>query len=490
MKNLKNIVLQIAVLSLTVILAACSSGGSSHSSAPVTETTAPETVTGSVVQGPVANALVFADRSNESGEYNYKLDDDESYTRTADDGTFNDLVIPAGYGDYVLVSKGGTDTISGDPAISMRAPKGAKNITPITTLVASVPAGAERDSLVAKLATMAGDGGAYDDDPASESGTSEQFFALTKMVEKVVMLMGDLGISDDNDQASVVSAIANGIKDADASADLSDTVAAAASTSIKSIEGGDFAVVEGRETDFDTFLNDFVANVEDTVTAASVDGKVVENSELVTSIDENVDVVFNGAELENIVTTVTAEIDELILQDANGFDLANTDIDENPTVTAGDASYLVAILEAFNNTGAAVEKTGVVLTLEILDNNTQRSAVFTISNAVVTIGQNVITTDDPSGEAEVNVNLDNAELNVIATNMDGSSVSTEPVSGPFEVFAVVDNEVKLDLVKVQDLFTDQVAEDFGTIALKGDYSISFSASGAPILPEAMLLTVE
>lgn len=88
---------------------------------------------GRLVQGPVANATVYAD--NVSAGTRFTLDADEISTTT--DSQTGDFVLPAtpGY-NYILVSKGGTDRLTGQAAIQMVAPAGSANITPLTTLVA------------------------------------------------------------------------------------------------------------------------------------------------------------------------------------------------------------------------------------------------------------------------------------------------------------------------------------------------------------------
>lgn len=94
---------------------------------------------GKVVQGAVSGAIVFADHQT-SPEANYKMDADEAdtATTTASDGNFT-LPVRPGY-DYVSVSAGGIDTITGKPAIQMLAPAGVGVISPLTTMVVMEPA--------------------------------------------------------------------------------------------------------------------------------------------------------------------------------------------------------------------------------------------------------------------------------------------------------------------------------------------------------------
>lgn len=117
-------------------------GGGGDSAAPApAPAPAPATISGKVVLGPVNGAIVFADHLT-GPEANYKLDASEAATATttAVNGTFT-LPVTPGY-DYVFVSFGGTDTLSGQPAPCMLAPAGAKIISSLTTMVAEDPGAA------------------------------------------------------------------------------------------------------------------------------------------------------------------------------------------------------------------------------------------------------------------------------------------------------------------------------------------------------------
>jgi putative Ig domain-containing protein len=99
--------------------------------------TTAQLITGSVSQGAVRGAAVFGDHLTGSGANN-KLDNDEAATAatTSDNGLFT--INTPGYA-HVLVSMGGTDSLTGLPAMLMCAPAGSRNITPFTTLVCAHP---------------------------------------------------------------------------------------------------------------------------------------------------------------------------------------------------------------------------------------------------------------------------------------------------------------------------------------------------------------
>lgn len=98
----------------------------------------PPPPSGAVVQGAVVGATVFADHATGT-EANRKMDADEAATQTTTDATGHFMLPVTPSYDYVVVSIGGTDSLTGKPAMTMLAPAGAQNISPLTTLVALTP---------------------------------------------------------------------------------------------------------------------------------------------------------------------------------------------------------------------------------------------------------------------------------------------------------------------------------------------------------------
>jgi hypothetical protein len=190
-------------LVLALGLSACGDGGGGG----VTITS----VQGKVTQGPVNGALIFADRL--TGGIPSVLDGTEVSTHTGADGKF-DLSVPGGYGDYVLVSQGGHDTLSTDPnsvALQMFAPAGSANVTPLTTLVALVPA-AQQAALIAKIEAT---GVKFDADisvnatPAALLLSKSVESAITTMVQAFTGTGTSLSTAQINDiQQKMMSAIA------------------------------------------------------------------------------------------------------------------------------------------------------------------------------------------------------------------------------------------------------------------------------------------
>lgn len=191
------------ILILTVIFSGCNGGGSPSPA---------EVVSGAVVQGAVQGATVFADHLTGS-EADRKLNQDESPTATTTDADGNyTLPVSPGY-DYIIVSIGGTDSITGQPAMQMLAPAGARNVSPLTTMVTLNP------SVQTVIESL---GIAYDANLA-EGVTPAALLLVQSIQATVVALTSALDPDDDkltNDQCNaiqqtVIAAIADQIQNQD-----------------------------------------------------------------------------------------------------------------------------------------------------------------------------------------------------------------------------------------------------------------------------------
>ena len=92
-------------------------------------------MTGSVVKGPLNNALVFADYNGDG-----KLSPNEPSTRTSADGSFSlQSAIPSA-GFVAIADESTTDTFTNSPitGVTLKAPAGATVVTPATTLFVEV----------------------------------------------------------------------------------------------------------------------------------------------------------------------------------------------------------------------------------------------------------------------------------------------------------------------------------------------------------------
>lgn len=463
------------VLCSTVTLVGCGSSSSGGGSSTL--------VDGDVIQGPVSGATVFADLDGDS-----VLDAGEASTTTASDGSFDDLVIPDGYGDYVLVSLGGTDTTTDEPALPMRAPAGAERITPITTLVASVPAGDARDALIADLDELAGDGNSYDSDPST--GAAADFVSLVKSVEQVLYAMEEIGVTDVADKLVIFEEITSEITDSASSISeivdggtLADVIAAGTIDSLAEIATTNVEVTAGANQDaLEAILVAVVENVEDAVTDAAGGGDTVNEAEVVDKIDDLDTVIDDNEELddlETIVTTVVVSGDVVIL-DGQG----------TPTLVAANAVSVRATVEGFNNFSEAKAFTGGTLVLSVTDRDSDRSVTLTLTGVSMDVAVNVGVGD--AAEAAVTVDLASATLTVAATDSAGDSITTTAVDGPYSIITdnYTLNVLTVNIDEMQELLSDEVSDEFETVIAAGTYDIVLSGTGLPIVTESQSITVE
>jgi hypothetical protein len=135
---------------------------------------------GKVVQGEVSGATVFADKIVANGLGDMVTDSNESSYQTVTDSTGHFTLPAVPPYSYVVVSRGGTDTLSGKPAGMMLAPAGAKNVSALTTMVAIDP------TLKTKMESLMG-GASYDTD-ISQS-VSPAALMLAKTIETSVQAL-------------------------------------------------------------------------------------------------------------------------------------------------------------------------------------------------------------------------------------------------------------------------------------------------------------
>lgn len=137
---------------------------------------------GRLTQGPVVNATVWADNVDKG--VRFVIDPEEVAFKTTTDPITGDFTLPkTPTYNYVLVSVGGTDKLTGNAAIQMVAPAGSKNVTPLTTLVAMDTTG----TVQAKLEAMMPAGVKFDTDISVSA--SPAALMLSKSVETIVSSM-------------------------------------------------------------------------------------------------------------------------------------------------------------------------------------------------------------------------------------------------------------------------------------------------------------
>ena len=116
-------------------LASCGGGKGGSTTGSGIEASPGNASTGSVIKGPLQNALVFADYNNDE-----LLSPGEPSTRTAADGSFS-LVSSQPNANFVSISDSQTiDTFTGESVtgVKLKAPAGSTVITPATTILAEI----------------------------------------------------------------------------------------------------------------------------------------------------------------------------------------------------------------------------------------------------------------------------------------------------------------------------------------------------------------
>ncbi|MDG2356132.1 MAG: calcium-binding protein, partial [Paracoccaceae bacterium] len=123
------------ILSGTMLALASCGGGGSSSSGTGGQLATGNMITGSVIKGPLQNALVFADYNNDG-----LLSPGEPSTRTAADGSFS-LNSTQSNANFVSISDEQTiDTFTGESVsgVKLKAPAGSTVITPATTILTEI----------------------------------------------------------------------------------------------------------------------------------------------------------------------------------------------------------------------------------------------------------------------------------------------------------------------------------------------------------------
>ena len=311
---------------------------------------------GKVTQGPVKNASIFADRVGAG--IPMVLDSGELSTSTDAAGNFV-LNVPSNYGNYVLVSQGGTDIISGKPAMQMLAPAGSANVTPLTTLVALTPA-SQQAALIQKIEAT---GIKSFDADISTQGTAATLF-LAKSVETAIETLGagiattgtTLNASQLNDvQLKALTAIAasfNAEQDLLSSAHLSDGISKGISNAIPNLVSD--GVVVSTPATLATAVSNSVGDVAlamgDTTGAGSFDHSAT------------------TSEVATFTSQVQASINASTVTNGN-------------TAASGITVHPILLLTTFHFSGIKIDSTVGIAFSEAMDQATITTSSFKISSA-------------------------------------------------------------------------------------------------------------
>ncbi len=189
MRKFHNLLLIYGVFFFLSIIGCAGSGNNSTSTA----------VSGRVIQGYVANATVCLDENE-----NRMCDPGELSTTTDENGHFS-LAIPDDHSG-LLCTQGGVVKSTGAPALTLLAPPNAKNITPLTTLVALDP------DLQDKIEAL---GSSYDVDVARDKGVESSILKLSLGIEALLYnLKNQLQLNPEK-QMLVLATIAKNLQKVD-----------------------------------------------------------------------------------------------------------------------------------------------------------------------------------------------------------------------------------------------------------------------------------
>jgi len=462
---------------LTLAVAGCTSSGGSSSSD--TTTTPEATLSGAVAKGYVEGATVVADKIPD-GETrgNLQLDDGEA-SDTSDGFGDYEVAVPANYGDYLLVSLGGTLIGSGAPAPSMMAPKDAANITPVTTMVSLNP------NLRSKIGEEK-----FDLDIADVDGTDGAVLALAMTAKTVLDCLGSNTALTDSQQISVLAALADAFED---TANLTDTteVTNAVKTAVKAVVA-DTAVFNAEEVAFDEDAAEATATaigsaVTTIVTAIDMTSTVTESS-----VEDTVKTAIDTATptIDQAIKVAKVSLTSLVLKNSGGGVMGTINsTDTSVTISeanAMDSERLVFTLNGRNDFDALKTYSDAQLIVELKDVNSLRKAKAVISGVTVKI-----TVDDT-----VSITLGTStKLRITGTDSLGDAVdvtlTNASVTGDSNIVTVSNNVVTLNMdalgAKVE---SETAAEALYEIGLPGTYTVNMKALVAPLIPVGKTIIVQ
>lgn len=450
------------VTGLALLMFGCSDGGSYD---PDTYVTA----SGTATQGRIESALVCADLN-----FNGKCDAGEPFTYTSAvaglAGNYIIRNIPEGK-LYQLISEGGVDSLTGLSALSLRAPQGARNMTPLTTLVAQADNSTE---MMALLDALSG-GQGYDTD-ISSAAMPPEFLALAKGVEGLLDTLSSYGLSSVTDQALVLKDLAAEITLNPLTIPgntLSSVFKAAARRLAARTTFADFKVAP---IDVDLFANtieDMADAISRAVVANVVDNVVVENPALQAAIDNEM-----AAVPVLPVGGITLTAVSIAILDVNGVEKAKTITTKGGTLAANATDFAKAkiTVSADNSTTLGKTYSDASFTLTVIDNNSNRSLQVIAAGVNVVVGPTVTGAPTFSG---------GTGLVLRGVDGDGKGVVEKTLSSLGNLVIFQGNAILLDI----NLLRQEVEQVAGVVVASGSYTVGATISGAPGAPASIGLTL-
>ncbi|HEY9138021.1 MAG TPA: hypothetical protein VIM67_07085, partial [Terriglobus sp.] len=155
---------------------------------------------GKSIQGPISGATIWGDSLSSGTRFSIDSAEQGTQTTTSSGGSYTLKTTPS-Y-KYVIVSQGGTDTLTGKPAATMIAPGGAKAVSPLTTLVMLDSTG----KLATTLSSLLPSGASFDSDFTAISGLSPSALMFITSVTSAITTL-NLAVADATKPGTQLSAL-------------------------------------------------------------------------------------------------------------------------------------------------------------------------------------------------------------------------------------------------------------------------------------------
>lgn len=413
----------------------------------------PVAVAGKVVQGPVRGAVVFADRNG-----NRVLDKGEASTRTDKNGRYA-FTIP--YADYVLVSDGGIDTLTGEFALPLLALPGAQNITPLTTLVA---ASADPKALREKIEKL-GEGQSYDLD-LSAGAVPAGYMKASKGVETALRLLDRAGVNEDQVKLALAKRMAESLHEWGDLTDeaLAQALGAAVSSSAADMKRDDLEVID---------VNRLGEVVTESISA--VMGKIGSGAVIESDIQPEVDEHLAGVALNGVFKKTLMSGKYLEISDGKGNVLATYDRC-GLTATVPSTVDTLTFYFAAESTLPKRFYNNLSLVFVITDKYSERMATFDFGKIMAFVDGTNISFD--CSAADLRVKGVTAAGNRVSATLNYLSPSQLMALAPKETSLQTLYPIRFDLGEIQKALAAEIPE-LAEVTKPGSYYVTFSVKGMP-----------
>ncbi len=482
----------LASLSAALLVAGCSDGGSLKPAGQ------PTTIDpGKVVQGPVMNATVIADKLPS----NQIVDEGEISTTTDGSGAFDFGDATIDYADdpgYILVSKGGTDKLTGKTGRTNFAPPGSENITPLTTMVALA---APEDQADVQAALEELTGVAFDADFSDEAGVPPEALKVVKAIEATLDLFDNpvLGVKEAGEEQAPVSVQQAIMKqaakklveaknaaagDATITEVLQTALKATTTEVVKGLTGTNISAGEDATAQLESVVEALVKAVEEDVDANVVETVDANGNTIKTVVEANVQEKLNDQ------SNIAEALDTLKDVVATSVSVAEvTIVDAFDAPVTGTAPLFAQLSSPIQESFETLQATCVVqntatdpaiydnesVTLEIKEVGLDRFVRLTVSGLEATIDGTNLTVDDSA-----------ATWSFVAKPASSTAqiAITDDEAGPIAGVSFGPNTVSFNLDSIESLFDSYDGlSAYPSIRETGTFQVTITFNGqAPIAP--------